>query len=62
MTTSKFWDDIQAAYRQVAANNERSISVSSNAEGLTALVGAFESNMGNGVSITIVPTPLKVVN
>ena len=36
--SSKFWRDIEAAYRQVAANHEREVEITSEAEDLTALV------------------------
>lgn len=38
MEPSKFWREVEAAYRQVAADHEREISIFSNSEDLTAAV------------------------
>jgi hypothetical protein len=36
--SSKFWRDIETAYNQVAANHEREVVITSEAEDLTATV------------------------
>jgi len=40
---SKFWQDIQIAYNQVSTNNEREVSIDSEADGLHASVRYVEN-------------------
>jgi hypothetical protein len=50
---SKFWQDIELAYKQVSTNHEREIEVESDADGLIAHIKWVEHDFDPYVSIEI---------